>query len=101
MPIDETTVHKAIERKLSQWVASLPNPYDPIIGTAGGEDGLSPIDILNEVRDRTPQGLAFVERWHQMALEHIMNSELDNPDEQDNQEELRFEARSAAAENSE
>jgi hypothetical protein len=82
MPIDEQMVRETIERKLSQWVDSLPDPNKPIIGSAGG-DYLSPMDILNEVRNHTPEGNRFVERWHQMALEHIMNSVLDDDEDQD------------------
>lgn len=86
MPIDEEMVRATIERKLSQWVDSLPNPREPIIGTAGSGEALSPLDILKEVRNRTEEGNHFVERWHQMTLEHIMNSTLDSGDD----EELAF-----------
>ena len=81
MPIDEEIVRQTIERKLSQWVALFPDPYKPIIGSAGGEESLSPMDILNEVRDRTPEGNRFVERWYQLALEHIIDSDLKVDDE--------------------
>jgi hypothetical protein len=83
MPINEEIVRATIERKLSQWVDSLPNPEEPIIGTAGSGEALSPLDILSEVKNRTNEGNHFVERWHQMALEHIMNSSLDSGDEEE------------------
>ena len=85
MPIDEEVVRKTIEQKLRQWVESMPDPYIPIIGSAGSGDWLSPMDLLNQVRDRTPEGNYFVERWHQMALEHVINSDL--KDDEDNEED--------------
>ena len=83
MPIDERTVRETIERKLTQWVASLPNPREPIIDSAGTGEALSALDILNEVRNGTEEGNRFVDRWHQMALEHIMNSSLDSNEDED------------------
>jgi hypothetical protein len=104
MPINEQTVYETIERKLSQWVDSLPDPYKPIIGSAGTGDFLSPMDLLDQVRNHTEQGNWFVERWHQLALEHIINSAFEeNEDEEleefgtsfsfdndDDEEDLRY-----------
>jgi hypothetical protein len=65
--------YAAVLWKLKAWLAAHPAPDAPIIGVAGGDDELSPRQIVREVEKRTPLGQELVDRWVGLVgLEHIM-----------------------------
>lgn len=73
IPMEER-IRESVVGKLRQWVAAFPDPDQPIIGIArgdGGEEVLSPKQILRSVEERTAVGQEFVERWVTMVINHI------------------------------
>jgi hypothetical protein len=76
MKIDEEKIRRNIISKLHHWLESFPNPDQPIIGVAGEEEALTPRQIVRDVDDGTEEGERFVRRWVELAVEHIMDSDL-------------------------
>jgi len=78
MPINEERIRVNIINKLHDWLQTIPDPDSPIIGAAGVEhEALTPRDIVREVEQNTEEGERFVQRWVELAVNHIMDSDLD------------------------
>jgi hypothetical protein len=75
----EERLHANIVAKLREWVASLPDPNQPLIGVAGGEPGsemLTPRKILENVEQKNSQGEQFMLRWVDLMVNHLAKSKL-------------------------
>jgi hypothetical protein len=68
---------KAVLQKLDDWVARVPNPDQPLIGSASGKVApLSPRSIVKHVRKRTPTGEKLVANWTSLVLKNIKSTPL-------------------------
>jgi hypothetical protein len=68
---------KAVLQKLNAWVATVPDPDQPLIGTASGKVApLSPRSIVSHVRKRTPTGEKLVANWTSLVLKKIKATPL-------------------------
>lgn len=76
MPIDEEQLRRNVLQKLNQWVEALPEPDRPIIARADGSEMLSARQIVDEVDRGTPLGDEIVQNWIDLALNHVMKSQL-------------------------
>lgn len=76
MLINEEELRTEILGKLKDWVAVLPDPDKPLVGTLVGEETLSARDIVQQVENRTPKGDEFVRHWIRLAVNHVMTSAL-------------------------
>jgi hypothetical protein len=65
-PLNEDQV-QVLVRALGEWAESHPRPNNPVIAFADGE-ALTPRQLVLEVRERTPNGEAFL-RMVQCGLE--------------------------------
>ncbi len=71
------TLREAIVRKLDAWVASVPKPDEPLVGSASGKSKpLSPRDIARHVKRRTPTGEKLVQNWVDLVVKHIKGAPL-------------------------
>ena len=78
MRLDEERIRASILNKLHNWLQTMSDPDSPIIGVAGEEhEAISPRQIVLQVEQNTEEGEQFVQRWVELAVEHIMDSELD------------------------
>lgn len=68
--LDDTKIHSLIVRQLESWVDAMPRKkqQETFVGFADGSDGLTPLDILNHVRDRTELGREFVDHAAALAI---------------------------------
>ena len=68
----------AVIGKLDGWVETTPQANTPLIGTAGGKTAktLSPKDIAEHVKKRTPLGEKVVANWAELALRSIKATPL-------------------------
>ena len=71
-------MREMIVSKLDKWVESFDNPDVPFVGVAGDPSlpELSPRKIAHEVKNGTPFGRMFAERWLGLALEHIIGAHI-------------------------
>lgn len=68
----------AVIGKLDGWVEATPQPTKPLIGIAGGKTAkdLSPKDIAEHVKKRTPLGEKIVANWAELTLKSIQSTPL-------------------------
>lgn len=85
MQIDNEVLREDILRKLDTWVEEMPDPDRPMITFASAEtaasrqlETISARQLVEHVRNGTPLGEDFVQRWFRLALNHIMNAQLRN-----------------------
>lgn len=77
--IDSDRIQGNIVIKLHDWLASMPESErdKPMIFAAGEEgEAETPRDIVEQVDRGTEIGARFVQDWVDMAVEHIMESQL-------------------------
>ena len=60
-------------QQLKPWAAE--NPEQPVYGGAGGKV-VTRQDILEAVEQGTEGGQRMLQRWHRLAMEHIVNADL-------------------------
>jgi hypothetical protein len=68
--------YKTISASLEAWVERSPNPDRPFIGRAGPAGGLSPREVLANVRDGTPLGEKLLATWMKLAVQREMSAFL-------------------------
>lgn len=63
-------VQQLVVNQLESWVASLPEADQnaPFVTSAGPNSSLSPLQILNEVRDGTPLGVQLMESAYSLNV---------------------------------
>jgi hypothetical protein len=58
-------------RQVQRWVDSMPNPDRPMVASGEGET-VSPMDLLQDLKERTSRGKEFLHFWLQMAVKLAM-----------------------------
>jgi hypothetical protein len=66
----------AIIQKLDDWVEKVPQANKPLIGAADGSAAMSPKDIVEHVKKRTPLGEKVVSNWAELTLKSIKDTPL-------------------------
>lgn len=78
--LDEKRIHAKVVRQLEMWVKAMPaaKRKRAIVGIASGAgQTLSPEEILQHVRKRTPLGIQFIENG--IALDAVDGAQYYNP----------------------
>lgn len=70
MKLDDAKIHSLVVRQLESWVDAMPpkKQQEAFVGFADASDGLTPLDILNHVRQGTELGREFVDHAAALAI---------------------------------
>ena len=66
---------EVVLEQLAKWAQHKPN--EPVY-TEAGDEVVTRQNILDAVREPTAYGWQLVERWHRLAIEHILRARLFN-----------------------
>lgn len=73
-------IRTRILTQLNQWLEVVPEPDEALIGFGSEDAEMSPRQIVKAVEKRTPFGEQLVDRWVDLAVDHIVSSALEIED---------------------